>query len=711
MDRQLQTFPKVSSVTTDPSGTRFNASREGDAMITDTALGDAVLVLDQNGRVLQANGHAEAIFGRPSLEIVGLSERELFGIPAGPLAVGASQSGERVLNRGAGYSVVIEYSLISVDIGPSPLRLAILRDITARKSAERVHEARARVTELLAGADSVREVISQVLETICLNLGWDVGELWWLKEEGDGLRRLENWHRPELDLKKFGRFGTEWMTSEFMGLPDRAFSSRQLVCVDGDSDYTGIGVAEGEQPDRLCSAIAFPILVDGGVHGVIQVLAFHRRRRGEHESRFLQDLGELIGQLVERKEAQQEASERLRLMRELIDSTEAAIYAKSREGRYLLLNRRAVDILHLDRDYAIGKTDFELFPEKFAALLSKVDQSVWDQDEDIELEELVPFEDGPHTFLSLKFLLRDATRKPYALCGISTDVTRMKDLENRLRDAQRLEAIGQLAAGVAHEINTPTQYVSDNTRFLEDAFRDLTVFTRKSKELIAAVQKGVVSPELTQEVVSTMERADVDFLQEEIPLALRQSLDGLERVATIVRAMKEFSHPGKEKTLVDLNRSIESTITVTRNEWKYVADVVTDFDASLPLVFCTPTDFNQAILNMIVNAAHAIGDVGNGSENKGVITIRTRSVGEWVEVTVEDTGVGIPEENQSKVFEPFFTTKEVGRGTGQGLSIVHRVVTRQHGGTISLTSEVGRGTTFVVRLPLAVSKVLAEAPR
>jgi signal transduction histidine kinase len=275
-------------------------------------------------------------------------------------------------------------------------------------------------------------------------------------------------------------------------------------------------------------------------------------------------------------------------------------------------------------------------------------------------------------------------------------------MELQLRQSQKLESIGQLAAGIAHEINTPTQYIGDNARFLKDAFHDLSQVLASGSKLLAAVKNNAVSGELVSELEAAVQKADVDYLVGEIPRAIQQSLDGVERVSKIVSAMKEFSHPGGgEKAPVDLNRAIESTTTVARNEWKYVADLVLDLDASLPAVHCLPGEFNQVILNLIVNASHAIADViGDGSKGKGTITIRTRRDGSWIEIRVSDTGSGIPEKARGRIFEPFFTTKPVGKGTGQGLAISRSVIVDKHGGTIAFETELGKGTTFIIRLPI-----------
>ena len=288
-------------------------------------------------------------------------------------------------------------------------------------------------------------------------------------------------------------------------------------------------------------------------------------------------------------------------------------------------------------------------------------------------------------------------------CTVSlfVDVTERQAMEAQLRQSQKLEAIGQLAAGIAHEINTPTQYIGDNIRFLEEAFGDLATFLSKCGGLIDAAQQGTVAQEFAEEVGAAREEADVDYLVEEIPRAIQQSLEGVGRVSKIVRAMKDFSHPGNERTNLDINEAIESTITVARNEWKYVAEMVTELDPELPTVPCLPDDFNQMILNIIVNAAHAIGEVlGDSPEGKGKITVSTRQEGEWAEIRIGDTGKGMSEEVRSRIFDPFFTTKGVGKGTGQGLSIAHSVVVKKHGGTIACESEPDRGATFIIRLPM-----------
>ncbi|HYW38373.1 MAG TPA: PAS domain S-box protein [Terriglobales bacterium] len=284
------------------------------------------------------------------------------------------------------------------------------------------------------------------------------------------------------------------------------------------------------------------------------------------------------------------------------------------------------------------------------------------------------------------------------------DLSARKLLEAQLRQAQKLESIGQLAAGLAHEINTPIQYVGDNTRFLEEAFGELAGLFEACEGVVGAASNGGVTRDLLDKMNKASEKADMGYLRGEIPKAIEQSLEGVARVAQIVKAMKEFSHPGSaELTAVDLNRAIESTILVCRNEWKYVAEMVTEFDAGLPVVPCLPGEMNQVILNLLVNASQAIADVVKQRGGKGTIKVSTRSDGEWAEMRIQDTGGGIPAAIRARVFDPFFTTKEVGKGTGQGLALAHSVVVQQHRGSITFETEEGVGTVFIIRLPLTES--------
>jgi signal transduction histidine kinase len=295
--------------------------------------------------------------------------------------------------------------------------------------------------------------------------------------------------------------------------------------------------------------------------------------------------------------------------------------------------------------------------------------------------------------------IRDSVR------GVSIDITRQRLLELELQQAQKLESVGRLAAGVAHEINTPVQFVNDSCHFVRDGLADLQGLLGHYREALQSLANGQGSPDQVLQRLKALEQAaDVDYLMENMPGAIDRSLDGLQRVATIVRSMKEFAHPDqKDMASADLNQAILSTLTIARNEYKYVADIKTEL-GDLPQVCCFPGDFNQAVLNIVVNAAHAIEEKVRDSGQRGCITIRTRQQGEDVLISIQDTGGGIPESVRGKIFDPFFTTKEVGKGTGQGLAIARSVIVDKHHGELRFDTDPGVGTTFHIRLPIQPSR-------
>jgi signal transduction histidine kinase/HAMP domain-containing protein len=293
--------------------------------------------------------------------------------------------------------------------------------------------------------------------------------------------------------------------------------------------------------------------------------------------------------------------------------------------------------------------------------------------------------------------------------GLMQDITEFRRLGRELAAAQKLESVGRLAAGVAHEINTPVQFVSDNVQFIRTSMAEISTVIQAYRALQHAVSAGIDVAGAAQHAAQVEMAADLDYLIKDVPLSIDGAAEGLGRIATIVRSMKEFAHPDQAgKTLADLNQAIQSTLVVARNEYKYVAEVDSQF-GELPLVPCYLGEINQVVLNLIINASHAISDVVNGTANIGKLTVCTRLDGDEVEISIADTGTGIPEAARDKIFDPFFTTKEVGRGTGQGLAIARSVIVNKHGGTLSFETESGKGTTFFIRLPIDTSNDAIKA--
>jgi two-component system, NtrC family, sensor kinase len=376
------------------------------------------------------------------------------------------------------------------------------------------------------------------------------------------------------------------------------------------------------------------------------------------------------------------------VLRTMIDLMPAFVYAKDIHSRFIAANARLAKYMGTTPAGLIGKTDFDFYPlamaEKFFAdeqnlIKSGVplidhEELVYDKERDVE-----------RVFLTSKIHLRDADGRPIGIVGTGVDITEHKAAEKRTAAGERLESIGRIAAGVTHEINTPIQFLKDTLSFLSDGMQEMTQYIDELRATHSAPPKSEV---------------DFEGLRAEIPPALERMADGLSRIAEIVRSMKEFSHSDRrEMSPVDLNRAIKSTLVIARGEYRYVADVETVF-APLPLVLCHGGQVSQVVLNLVVNAAHAIGDVFKTTGVRGKITVSTRIEGDRVVIAIEDTGGGIPDAVRARIFEPFFTTKELGRGTGQGLSIARNAIVKDHGGSLDFETQPGKGTTFFVRLPL-----------
>ncbi len=468
------------------------------------------------------------------------------------------------------------------------------------------------------------------------------------------------------------------------------------------------------------------LLPDGGVHWIwVRVFPVHepihhpiQEPSGDPvhaESGALPRLVGIAHEFTARKQAEQTRA----FLASFVEASDDSIIGVNLEGEILSWNQASERLFGYSAREALGRHITFLFPpgdlSHYATTLEKIRLQ-----ERVERYETVRVhKDGAPIDVSVIIsVVVDSAGRIQGACANYRSIADRKraerereTLEVQLRHALKLESIGQLDAGIAHEINTPAQYIGDNTRFLKDAFGNLERVLRRYQELMILAEGNELTRDFASQVRALSKSVDQDYLLAEIPRAIEQTLEGIQRVSTLVAAMKEFSHPGKkEKTLADLNHGIENTIIVARHEWKYVAEVETDFDPTLPLVPCLPGDFNQVILNLIVNAAHAIADVVRNGE-RGKIVVRTRRCAGWVEIAIEDTGAGIPEAVRERIFDPFFTTKEVGKGTGQGLAIARSVVVDKHSGRIGFTTEMGRGTTFTICLPLDGEALPAATPK
>lgn len=427
--------------------------------------------------------------------------------------------------------------------------------------------------------------------------------------------------------------------------------------------------------------------------------------------------------ITDKHSAEESLRKEQQLVQILMSTIPSRIYFKDLKSRFIRVNEAlAKHFGQASPDDLVGKTDFDFFTQEHAQAAYEDEQRIIQTGTPIlNLIEKETWPDRPPTWVATtKMPLRDEHGTIVGTFGLSTDITEQKRneeqraaLELQLHQAQKLESIGRLAAGIAHEINTPTQYVSDNIHFIRKALGDLEHVLAAYTGLVQWLRaQGPIATDLAA-LLAPAEKVRLDYLRREIPVAISDAEEGLTRVTKIVRAMKNFSHPGQDTfTPVDLNQAIESTLTVSRNEWKYVAELVTDFDPQLPLIPCLPGEFNQVILNIVVNAAHAIADVvGFNTGKKGTISVSTRLDGNWVEIRIRDTGTGIPLHAQPHVFEQFYTTKQIGKGTGQGLALARAVIVDQHAGTLTFETQPGTGTTFIIRLPLQQTTPPNKEPR
>lgn len=401
-----------------------------------------------------------------------------------------------------------------------------------------------------------------------------------------------------------------------------------------------------------------------------------------------------------------------RAVRLIEDSTDAII-AVDGSDRVQTWNRRAEEMFGYSRAEAIGQPLTALLqpghpgPPWLSGLVAAADTQSVRTGGPPHHEASAKHKSGAILNLELS-LAPHSGAAAGSVSAFVRDVTERKRLETQLAQSQKLESIGLLAAGIAHEINTPIQFIGDNVRFLREQFDTLMRVLSHCEAQLHPGDASVASPPRPEELALAFKDLDLAFISAEVPLALEQSRDGLERVAKIVRAMKEFAHPGSTtKEPADLNKAIASTVTVCMNRWKYVADVDLDLDPSIPSVPCLLAEINQVMLNLIVNAADAIAERRGPEGGKGRILVSTRRAGASVEIRVQDDAGGIPEAVREKIFSPFFTTKPVGKGTGQGLAISRSIVVDRHAGSLRFETESGKGTTFVVILPLPSGQAAA----
>ncbi len=631
---------------------------------------DGIIVMDDQGKIVHWNPAAERIFGYPVEEAVGHDVHALLTPPEKRTQAAAGvanflQTGEgpvlgQMLEleaiRRDGTRIPVELSVAAVPKSSCCRAVAIVRDISTRKRME---------LELQNRTDQLR---FRLKELHCL------------------FRIYQLLEDPEVPLEE--------TLTKAVRLIRSAWQYPEITCarlVLQDKVFTTNNYQE------TLWKLAVPIWVGTTLTGALEVCYLQPRPQADigpflnEERSLLTVLAGHLGRIIDHLQTQQHIRQLKRQIEFILAATHTNLFVMDVQKNLLYVDPGTQQIY----GDPTGRTCCDYFwgmegMSGICELDGRADGEV------VHSEATLPKENHRPVQLSSTAFQNEKGERLFATVMI--DLTERKRIETELAQSQKLEALGRLAAGIAHELNTPAQYIQNNLHFLQEAFDALQKELDYSQKLQASLPKGQTSPRPPHLVSSD----DLDFLCQEIPQALVQSAHGIEQIATIVRAMKQFAEPRSDgKQSVHLNVIIQSTLTLCQNEWQYVAEVVSDLDPHLPPVPGVAYDLHQVVLNLVVNAAQAIQESSTRSpDQKGIITVSSRQVGPWAELRVSDTGVGIPPENRSKIFDPFFTTREVGQGCGQGLTLVRAIVVEQHNGSIEVESEVGRGSTFIVRLPL-----------
>ena len=391
--------------------------------------------------------------------------------------------------------------------------------------------------------------------------------------------------------------------------------------------------------------------------------------------------------------------DQLRFIQTLLDAIPHPVFYKDLNGTFQKCNGALEALLGMPEKEIIGRQAGDILPEAITKSSKKTDEQLLAHQTMVTYEITMEREGSPHHFIVTKFLYMDTHNRPVGIVGILMDITDKLLMERKLQQSQKMASIGQLAAGVAHEINNPTGYVGSNLKTLEGYQTDLRRLIECFIKLKNAC-KTAFNEQNTQSLstyIAAVERleADIDlsFILEDMQNLICESHEGMQRIKKIVEDLKNFAHPGQDKVQdTDINHCIETTLSMVNNELKYKATVKRDFGA-VPIISANPQQLNQVFTNILVNAAQAITEQGD-------IYINTRTINSRILIMIQDTGCGISPEHLEKIFDPFFTTKDVGKGTGLGMNITYNII-KKHGGDIQVLSELGKGTTFKIELPIS----------
>jgi PAS domain S-box-containing protein len=661
--------------------------------------GDAVLIADRSGRILSINPAGVAMFGfapgedpgiegRPLVEFIDAEDLRSHPLDDEGIRLGRTLSRRRRLLRSDGTRFSAETSTRLLPDG-SAIQV-VVHDVTEYDrmlEAIRLETERLEVLQTVAVAANDSKTLSQALRRslplLCEAGGWTVGHVYRPHLRGRvQLVSTAIWYQADpRSTAEFRQRTHGAVVVPGRGLVGRAVETGGPAWAPDLQAMSSFLRASVSARCGLRSGLALPVESNGQI---VAVLEFYSPKLRERDEEFLQLLAHavaILGPVADRQQSRLALARARRESDDLVRSLPCALIAVDGNGKISHYNELAMKLLGWGRKVWQSSYLEAPLPRECEQVRVSIARCLTDQAA-FTVPVRIPRDDGGQISLdvSLRPLPARKGEAPGALL-VATDVSEIESLQAAVATSQRLESIGQLAGGIAHELNTPTQYLGDNVQFLAAAFADLG----------RVIESGVAgAPDV-----------DLKFLLEEIPKALSDSREGVEQVALIVRAMKDLSnHDTGAGMPTDLNDLVRSVLTVSRNIWKFLADAELDLCTELPLVPCHSGSLSRALANLVVNAAEAIADVARASGKKGTIHVQTLREGAWAELRISDTGPGIPEAVRGRVFDPFFSTKRRGTATGQGLAITQSVIVDGHGGSLRFESTVGRGTTFFVRLPL-----------
>lgn len=721
---------------------------------------------DAEGRFVMVNPATCDFFGRPRESILGkricdllpAELAELFEQDEIPLMQGQRRTVERELEIDmAGQSRTINRRLVSLVDGQGRVEgiIGLTTDVTQHKYADKIILRTAKFQKVILelAINFVNRPISELDQGIVEALALvgkfcDIDRACFFRYDYsmETLSIVHEWHGPDSPPIK-DRF-QNYPSRLFPGLVEthRANRIMSIPCVEDLPPDDPMG--QTLETSGTKSAISVPLYDDGTCFGFVG-FASRRPKKAwtEDEVNLILVTAELLMNTWLRRKHEQRLIEARTLAEEAYDIMEKRIEERTQEladanrklkeesaGKAQLIrdletiqNSISAILIAVDDNGLVARWSIaaeKAFGITYSDTIGKVFQDLplsWDWDivracigkcvstRNPSRASNVRFVDpaGRKSVLMLTASALNADRGHEGYLLLGEDVTEIITLEAQLSQAAKMEAIGQLAAGIAHEINTPTQYVSDSATFIREVYRDISTIIDAAEGLCAV--GGPLPPEAMQKLCETLRDMDLEFIRRELPPTFRRIETGIEKISSIVKAMNKFAYYGNdEKRMTDINDLLDNALTISQNEWKYVANLTKNFDSSIGEIMCSPGDISQVFLNIVINAAHAIEERVMGNPDKGTITVSTHRSGPYAEIRISDTGAGIPEHLKDRIFNLFFTTKTIGKGTGQGLAIAYDTIVTKHGGEITFESRPGHGTTFIIRLPHAGRNLLKQ---